>query len=75
MAGVRLAWYQGDEYGGCTDLPDNCTVRTAVRSLGARGWTEVELDGVIGNGKAKMIKDGTHVIIEAREGSIDGASE
>lgn len=73
MAGVRLAWYQGDEYGGCTDMPDSCTVRTAVRSLGARGWTEVELDGVIGNGKAKMINgQGTHVLIEALKGEMNG---
>lgn len=65
MSGVRLFYFQGDEYGGCTDMPDSCSVRTAVRSLGARGWTEVELDGVIGNGKAKMINGhGTHVVIE-----------
>lgn len=58
---VRVFYYQGEDYGGCVDLPDSCSVRTAVRSMASRGWQEVS-QGLI-DGSAKMIKGDTHVII------------
>ena len=63
---VRVSHYYREEYGGCTDLPDSCSVRTAVRSMVSRGWIEVELEGIIGNGKAKVVRgDGYSAIIES----------
>lgn len=67
---VRVFHYYGEEYGGCVDLPDSCSVRTAVRSMTSRGWTEVPLDGVIGNGKAKMVREDYSAFVESVETTL-----
>lgn len=72
---VRVYHYQGEEYGGCVDLPDSCSVRTAVRSMVGRGYVEVELDGVIGNGRAKVVKGEYHAIIESLSVSVGDGSQ
>lgn len=61
---VRLSFYQEDDYGGCIDLPNSCSVRTAVRSYIPRGWTEITGITFI-DGKVRMMNQfGTLVVIE-----------
>lgn len=40
---VRLTYYDSntDLQVELIDLPDNCSIRTAIRSLAGRGWEEV----------------------------------
>lgn len=40
---VRLTYYDvnTDQQVEVIDLPDNCSIRTAIRSLGSRDWQEV----------------------------------
>lgn len=40
---VRLTYYDSntDVQVELIDLPDNCSIRTAIRSLAGRGWEEV----------------------------------
>lgn len=52
---VRIALYEGDEFGGYVECPETATVRTAVRTLVARGWTEIK--GTY-DGKVRLINGG-----------------
>lgn len=61
---VRLSFYQEDDFGGYIDLPNSCSVRTAVRTYISRGWIEV-IGIVFHDGRARMMNEfGTLVIIE-----------
>jgi hypothetical protein len=61
---VRLSLYQEDDYGGCIDLPNTCSIRTAVRSYVARGWIEVTGLTFV-DGKVRMMNEyGTLCVIE-----------
>jgi hypothetical protein len=72
---VRLTYYEGDnkdQFAGYLDLPDNCSVRTAERSLASRGWVELDdSDNSFDDGKSRMISEhGMLVVIE--EVVVDG---
>lgn len=67
---VRVFYYRDGEYEGCVDLPGNCSVRTAVRTMISRGWQEVTGNGYgNGSGRAKLANEYGEAIIENVDGN------
>lgn len=59
---VRVGVWQGGEFGGYTDLPDNCSIKTAAGHYESRGYIcDFSNHVVIG-----LIKGDVRILIEER---------
>lgn len=52
---VRIAFYQGDEFGWDMECPESASLRMVVNFLVSRGWTEI---GVGNDGKIRLVNGG-----------------
>lgn len=73
---VRLKFFEGANVVEIIDLPDSCTIRTAIRWLESRGWIEKD-PGFRYNGIAMLVHKelGRNVFIEPDDGKVTNEDE